>query len=147
MKDRIEVNGVWYIKEDTIVQPTISQLEPGIKYDGFIFESNLYAFDCTRIYDEDGNLYKDGNVCIKFTDKRIIMFKLTEKQINDIAFNDKMLKNAKYFEKLERDEEKEHKKYVEEFRVEQIESKPFPFDYYQRGRKSMVIDQEENTLA
>ena len=69
MKDRIEVNGVWYIKEDTIVQPTISQLEPGIKYDGFIFESNLYAFDCTRIYDEDGNLYKDGNVCIKFTDK------------------------------------------------------------------------------
>ena len=69
MKDRIEVNGVWYIKEDTIVQPTISQLEPGIKYDGFIFESNLYAFDCTRIYDEDGNLYKDGNLCIKFTDK------------------------------------------------------------------------------
>ena len=69
MKDRIEVNGVWYIKEDTIVQPTISQLEPGIKYDGFVFESDLYAFDCTRIYDEDGNLYKDGNVCIKFTDK------------------------------------------------------------------------------
>ena len=72
MKDRIEVNGVWYIKENTIVQPTISQLEPGIKYDGFIFESNLYAFDCTRIYDEDGNLYKDGNLCVKFTDKSII---------------------------------------------------------------------------
>ena len=69
MENRIEVNGVWYIKENTIVQPTISELEPGIKYDGFIFESNLYAFDCTRIYDEDGNLYKDGNVCIKFTDK------------------------------------------------------------------------------
>ena len=69
MKDRIEVNGVWYIKEDTIIQPTISQLEPGIKYDGFVFESDLYAFDCTRIYDEDGNLYKDGNVSIKFTDK------------------------------------------------------------------------------
>ena len=72
MKDRIEVNGVWYIKENTIVQPTISELEPGIKYDGFVFESNLYAFDCTRVYDEDGNLYKDGNVCIKFTDKSII---------------------------------------------------------------------------
>ena len=72
MKDRIEVNGVWYIKENTIVQPTISELEPGIKYDGFVFESNLYSFDCTRVYDEDGNLYKDGNVCIKFTDKSII---------------------------------------------------------------------------
>ena len=72
MKDRIEVNGVWYIKENTIVQPTISELEPGIKYDGMIFESDLYSFDCTRIYDEDGNLYKDGNVCIKFTDKSII---------------------------------------------------------------------------
>ena len=72
MKDRIEVNGVWYIKENTIVQPTISELEPGIKYDGMVFESDLYSFDCTRIYDEDGNLYKDGNVCIKFTDKSII---------------------------------------------------------------------------
>ena len=72
MKNRIEIDGVWYIKENTIVQPTISELEPGIKYDGFIFESNLYAFDCTRIYDEDGNLYKDGNVSIKFTDKSVV---------------------------------------------------------------------------
>ena len=76
MEDRIEINGVWYIKEDVATSKfekvTISQLEPGIKYDGFVFESNLYAFDCTRIYDEDGNLYKDGNVCIKFTDKSII---------------------------------------------------------------------------
>ena len=74
MEDRIEINGVWYAKEeelDTVeyVKPTISQLEPGVRYDGFVFESDVYAFDCTRIYDEDGNLYKDGNVCIKFTDK------------------------------------------------------------------------------
>ena len=76
MEDRIEVNGVWYIKEDVATSKfekvTISELEPGIKYDGFVFESNLYAFDCTRIYDEDGNLYKDGNVCIKFTDKSVV---------------------------------------------------------------------------
>ena len=75
MEDRIEINGVWYIKEDVATSKfekvTISELEPGIKYDGFVFESNLYAFDCTRIYDEDGNLYKDGNVCIKFTDKSV----------------------------------------------------------------------------
>ena len=71
MEDRIEVNGVWYIKEESDVESTISQLEPGVRYDGFVFESNLYAFDCTRIYDEDGNLYKDGNVCIKFTDKSV----------------------------------------------------------------------------
>ena len=77
MEDRIQINGVWYAKEeelDTVeyVKPTISQLEPGIRYDGFVFESNLYAFDCTRIYDEDGNLYKDGNVSIKFTDKSVV---------------------------------------------------------------------------
>ena len=76
MEDRIEVNGVWYIKEDVAASKfekvTISELEPGIRYDGFVFESNLYAFDCTRIYDEDGNLYKDGNVCIKFTDKSVV---------------------------------------------------------------------------
>ena len=76
MEDRIEVNGVWYIKEDVAASKfekvTISELEPGIRYDGFVFESNLYAFDCTRIYDEDGNLYKDGNVSIKFTDKSVV---------------------------------------------------------------------------
>ena len=72
MEDRIEVNGVWYIKEESDVESTISQLEPGVRYDGFVFESNLYAFDCTRIYDEDGNLFKDGNVCIKFTDKSVV---------------------------------------------------------------------------
>ena len=76
MEDRIEVDGVWYIKEDVATSKfekvTISELEPGVRYDGFVFESNLYSFDCTRIYDEDGNLYKDGNVCIKFTDKSII---------------------------------------------------------------------------
>ena len=76
MEDRIEVDGVWYIKEEVATSKfekvTISKLEPGIKYDGFVFESNLYAFDCTRIYDEDGNLYKDGNVCIKFTDKSVV---------------------------------------------------------------------------
>ena len=73
MQDRIEVDGVWYIKEEVVTSKFekvwISELEPGIKYDGFVFESNLYAFDCTRIYDEDGNLYKDGTVSIKFTDK------------------------------------------------------------------------------
>ena len=76
MEDRIEINGVWYIKEDVAASKfekvTISELEPGIRYDGFVFESNLYAFDCTRIYDEDGNLYKDGNVSIKFTDKSVV---------------------------------------------------------------------------
>ena len=76
MEDRIEVDGVWYIKEEVVTSKFeklwISELEPGIKYDGFVFESNLYAFDCTRIYDEDGNLYKDGNVCIKFTDKSVV---------------------------------------------------------------------------
>ena len=75
MEDRIQINGVWYVKEeelDTVeyVEPTISKLVfCGVKYDGMVFESDLYAFDCTRIYDDDGNLYKDGNVCIKFTDK------------------------------------------------------------------------------
>ena len=77
MEDRIQINGVWYVKEeelDTVeyVEPTISKLDSGVKYDGMVFESDLYAFDCTRIYDEDGCLYKDGNVSIKFTDKSVV---------------------------------------------------------------------------
>jgi|TARA_B110000114_G_scaffold8521_1_gene8527 hypothetical protein len=77
MEDRIQINGVWYVKEeelDTVeyVEPTISKLDSGVKYDGMVFESDLYAFDCTRIYDDDGCLYKDGNVSIKFTDKSVV---------------------------------------------------------------------------
>ena len=53
MEDRIEVDGVWYIKEEVATSKfekvTISELGPGVRYDGFVFESNLYAFDCTRI--------------------------------------------------------------------------------------------------
>ena len=53
MEDRIQINGVWYVKEeelDTVeyVEPTISKLDSGVKYDGMVFESDLYAFDCTR---------------------------------------------------------------------------------------------------
>ena len=93
MEDRIEVDGVWYIKEEVVTSKFeklwISELEPGIKYDGFVFESNLYAFDCTRIYDEDGNLYKDGNVSIKFTDKSIVhdIEKFQEHWDNEVWMN------------------------------------------------------------
>ena len=71
MENRIQINGDWYVKEEELdkVEPTLSQLDPGTRYDGLVFESNLYAFDCTRIYDEDGHLYKVGNVSIKFTNK------------------------------------------------------------------------------
>ena len=73
MKNRIEIDGVWYVKEETEDQSAISQLGPGIKYDGYLFESNLYCFDCTRIYDEDEKLYEDSSVSIEFTNKTLDM--------------------------------------------------------------------------
>jgi len=74
MEDRIQINGVWYAKEEELIAELHieSHLETGVKYDGMVFESDLYAFDCTRIYDDNGCLYKDGNVSIKFTDKSVI---------------------------------------------------------------------------
>ena len=68
MKNRIEIDGVWYTREDTVVEPTISRLEESISYEGLVFESDLYCFEATRLRDDTGNFY-DKECSIKFTDK------------------------------------------------------------------------------
>ena len=68
MKNRIEVDGVWYTREDHTTPEVKPQLEPSIAFEGLVFESDLYCFEATRLRDDTGNFY-DKQCDIKFTDK------------------------------------------------------------------------------
>jgi hypothetical protein len=68
MKNRIEIDGVWYTREDNTTPEVIPRLEPSIAFEGLVFESDLYCFEATRLRDDDGEFY-DKECSIKFTDK------------------------------------------------------------------------------
>ena len=70
MKDRIEINGVWYIKETNSTPTLTPKLEPSVSFEGLVFESDLYCFEATRLRDDDGEFY-DKQCDIKFTDKNL----------------------------------------------------------------------------
>lgn len=58
--NRIQINGVWYVKEDTIKKPTI-ELEP-TKFEGYVVENRDYCFEATRIFRDDGTPYESINI-------------------------------------------------------------------------------------
>jgi hypothetical protein len=70
MKDRIEINGVWYVKETNSTPTFTPKLEPSISFEGLVFESDLYCFEVTRLRDDDGEFY-DKQCDIKFIDKNL----------------------------------------------------------------------------
>ncbi|MDA9981229.1 hypothetical protein N9H39_00510 [Gammaproteobacteria bacterium] len=70
MKNRIEIDGVWYTREDNTTPEVKPRLEPSIAFEGLVFESDLYCFEATRLRDDDGEFY-DKECSIKFTDKKI----------------------------------------------------------------------------
>jgi hypothetical protein len=70
MKNRIEIDGIWYTREDNTTPEVTPQLEPSVSYEGLVFESDLYCFEATRLRDDAGNFY-DKHCDIKFTDKKL----------------------------------------------------------------------------
>ena len=70
MKNRIEIDGVWYTREDNTTPEVKPRLEPSIAFEGLVFESDLYCFEATRLREDDGEFY-DKECSIKFTDKKI----------------------------------------------------------------------------
>jgi len=76
MEDRIQINGEWYIKEK------IKEEKPSYiihlngdnvsAFQGFNFESDLYAWEAIRYLDADGKPF--DHIDIKFTDKRVQPF-------------------------------------------------------------------------
>lgn len=72
MENRIEINGVWYVREDTITDP-LDHLEAEVIDLTFseecCYETDKYCFVASRLrIDGVDELYLD--VSIKFTDKR-----------------------------------------------------------------------------
>ena len=62
--DRVEINGVWYVKEDTKKH---IELDP-THFDGCVVENGDFCFEATRIFKDDGTPYDDC-VTIECTDK------------------------------------------------------------------------------
>jgi hypothetical protein len=70
MNNRIEIDGVWYTREDNTTPEVKPRLESPIAFEGLVFESDLYCFEATRLRDDDGEFY-DKECSIKFTDKKM----------------------------------------------------------------------------
>jgi hypothetical protein len=65
MENRIEINGVWYVKEATKKH---IELDP-THFDGCVVENEEFCMEATRIFRNDGTPY-DDSVTIECTDKR-----------------------------------------------------------------------------
>jgi hypothetical protein len=59
--DRIEMNGVWYVKET----PTQKIEWDPTCFSGRVYESDLYCFEATQILKDDGTPYKKVVVILK----------------------------------------------------------------------------------
>jgi|LauGreDrversion4_2_1035121.scaffolds.fasta_scaffold00799_6 hypothetical protein len=77
MEDRIQINGVWYVKADSYVDkpiPTISVSlfdEDGIIYNqNCMFETEDFIFRAVVLIDGDGELKYKNSLYIEFIDKR-----------------------------------------------------------------------------
>ena len=72
MENRIEINGVWYVREDAITDPLdhLEAEEMDLTFsEECCFESNKYCFVASRIKKyESEEFYQD--IYIEFTDKR-----------------------------------------------------------------------------
>ena len=76
MEDRIQINGVWYIRESSNPLPESEPLD--LTYtQGCIYETDKYCFEATRTYkDYDSNEFYGDCVDIEFTDKRTKPWKI-----------------------------------------------------------------------
>ena len=73
MENRIEINGVWYIREDAITDPLdhLESEEMDLTFsEECCYESDKYSFVASRIRGDgsSGEFYPD--IAIEFTDKR-----------------------------------------------------------------------------
>ena len=65
-KDRIQIDGVWYVREDNIEDEPINL--DVVETQGCLVENEDFCYDATRIANDKGGFYE--GVDIKVTDKR-----------------------------------------------------------------------------
>jgi hypothetical protein len=72
MENRIQINGTWYVKEDSIPQP--APMAPkfdaalATHFEGYVYETDEYCWKVTRIY-KDGDMGLYEGIDIEFTNK------------------------------------------------------------------------------
>lgn len=62
MEERIEVNGVWYVKEKALQKELFIS-----EFDGIVYENDLFSLEVTRLKDEDG--IPTENILMEYTSK------------------------------------------------------------------------------
>jgi hypothetical protein len=72
MEDRIQINGVWYKREEDSIEEPESLFWDVTNYIGKVAESRLYCFKAEKMYKDEINGELHSGVDIEFTDKRIL---------------------------------------------------------------------------
>jgi hypothetical protein len=68
-KDRIQIDGVWYVKEEPTKNKIEIEIEALVHSEALSYEITHYAWEASRIYKSDDKTFYEG-VDIHFTDKR-----------------------------------------------------------------------------
>jgi hypothetical protein len=76
MEDRIQINGVWYKREDPKIETPEYEINDlnVTKHLSYIFESTDFCFEAIRLYKDEGETFFNS-IDIEFTDKRFIPWK------------------------------------------------------------------------
>ena len=72
MENRIEINGIWYVREDAIMDPLdhLEDEEMDLTFsEECVYETDKYCFTASRIRRDGDNEFYPG-IAIEFTDKR-----------------------------------------------------------------------------
>lgn len=86
MENKIQINGVWYVREDSIA-PTTNTKEQVFNpdnvtnFEACVYETDDYCWEASRIRKDDGTFYKD--VHIEFKDKTVDNWRSKESEYWD----------------------------------------------------------------
>ena len=67
-KDRVQIDGVWYVREDQAQLDAVLEDFDPTGFEGYVVENDEVCFEATRIKRDDDSFY-DGCVDIKYTHK------------------------------------------------------------------------------
>ena len=72
MEDRIQINGVWYKREEPKIETPKYEINDlnVTKHLSYSFESTDFCFEAIRLYKDEGETFFDS-IDIEFTDKRV----------------------------------------------------------------------------
>lgn len=89
MQDRIEINGVWYVRESSV---QIEDLDP-TNFEGCVVENNDFCIEATRLIKKQYAQY-ESDIDLKVTDKRGGKGKCVEHRWDNNAWMVSVMQNS-----------------------------------------------------